>query len=118
MKKRCIPLIMLLIFLLVAPANAQAERAASKYAKLTFNGTIARCDVEIATTNLKGNISAVIELWDGNTCINSWEVSGTGIIYFSDSTTTVVKGRRYELTVEYTIDGEIQSPLSTSGICS
>lgn len=117
MKKRYIPLLMVLIFLLSIPANAQTERTATRYAQLTFNGTVARCDVDISTSNLKGNISAIIELRDGNSCINSWAVSGTGIIHFSDSTTTVVKGRSYELTVEYTIDGKPQTSLTSSGIC-
>lgn len=117
MKKRYVPLLMMLIVLLLTPANAQTERIATQYAQLTFNGTVARCDVDITTSNLKGNISAVIELRDGNSCINSWEVSGTGILHFSDSTTTVVRGRSYKLTVEYTIDGIPQTSLTSSGIC-
>jgi len=116
-KKRYIPLFVMLIFLFSTSANAQSERAASGYSKLTFSGTTARCDVEIATTNLKGNIVAVIELCEGDSCINSWEVSGTGFLYFSDSTTTVQKGHSYVLTVNYTIDGATQSPLTSSGTC-
>jgi len=117
MKKRYILLFVMFIFLFLTSANAQSERAASRYAKLTFDGTVARCDVEIATTNLRGNIVAVIELCEGNSCINSWETSGTGFIYFSDSTTTVQKGHSYVLSVKYTIDGKPQSPLTSSGVC-
>lgn len=117
MKKRSLPLLIVLIFSLMTPANAQSVRTLGNGILLYFNGTKACCDVTITADDFKGDISAVIELSDGNSCINSWKETGKGYLYFFDDTTTVVKGRSYVLTVNYTINGKPQSPLTTSGVC-
>lgn len=118
MKKRSLPFLIALIFLLfVTSANAQSARLPGNSVLLTFNGTKACCDVTIIADDLKSDINAVIKLLDGNTEINSWKVSECGYLYFSDSTTSVIRGRSYVLTVEYTISGTPQSTLKTSGVC-
>lgn len=117
MKKRVLPLFLLIIFLLTSTVNAQRERVGARSIQLTFDGTTACCDVTIATTDLKGDISAVIKLMDGSTCINSWRKAASGYLFFADSTTSVKKGKSYTLTVTYSIDGVTQPSLSTSATC-
>lgn len=117
MKKRFFPLFLLIIFLLTSTVNAQRERLGSRSVQLSFDGTTACCDVTISTTDLKGDISAVIKLMDGSTCINSWRKVAYGYLSFTDSTTSVKKGKSYTLTVTYSIDGVTQPSLSTSATC-
>ena len=117
MKKYSFPLLIVLIFALMTSANAQSVKVPGNGILLSFNGTKACCDITITADDYNGDISAVIELSDGNSCINSWEATGKGYLYFFDDTTTVVKGRSYVLTVNYTINGESKLPLTTSGVC-
>lgn len=118
MKKRILPLILLIVLILTTSANAYTERTAGNSAKLTFDGTKAHCKVVLSTTNLKGDISAVIELWSGTTRINFWEESAdSGYLVFDDDTTVVEKGKSYTLTVTYSVDGKEQPLLSASAIC-
>lgn len=117
MKKRIFPLFLLLIFLLASTVNAQKERLGSSSVQLSFDGTTACCDVTISATDLKGDISAVIKLMDGSTCINSWRKAASGFLFFTDSSTAVKKGKTYTLTVTYSVDGVTQPSLSTSATC-
>nr|WP_325179559.1 hypothetical protein [uncultured Oscillibacter sp.] len=115
--KKVFPLFLLFIFLLTSTVNAQTERLSGDSIKLTFEGTTACCNVTIASTDLKGDISATIKLMDGSTCINSWRKVASGYLFFADSTTSVKKGKSYTLTVTYSIDGVTQPSLSTSATC-
>lgn len=115
--KKVFPLFLLFIFLLTSTANAQTERLGGDSIKLTFDGTTACCDVMIASTDLKGDISAVIKLMDGSTCINSWRKVAYGYLSFTDSTTSVEKGKSYTLTVTYSVNGITKPTLSTSATC-
>jgi len=104
------------VLLLSTSAYAQELRSKDNEADLHFSGTTASCYVFIQADNSKNKISATIELWNGEQSIGTWEKSATGVLIFSKDV-SVEKGQTYKLTVEYTIDGEPQTALSSSGTC-
>lgn len=116
MRKRHFIFTFLIVLLLSTSAYAQEQRANSNEADLHFSNTTAYCYVRIYANNSKSNISATIELWSGSQLIGTWEKSTTGSITFSQDV-SVEKGKNYKLTVNYTIDGEPQPVLSSSGTC-
>lgn len=90
------------------------ESAFSGYPHLEFNGTKANCSVTILGERTTDKISATMELWQGNTLIDDWSASGSGILKM-DKTTAVEKNKTYMLTVEYAINGVAQKTVSVSG---
>ncbi len=62
-------------------------------------------------------ISAVTKLWQGNSCIETWEDTAYGILNVTYST-DVKGGKSYTVTVDYTINGIVQKQLSDSGTCN
>lgn len=118
MKKRVFAflLVMVVAFALVIPAYGAQPRALQIYPSLSFSGKIATCGVRVIGDNSTDKISAVLELWNGNLKLESWNVSGTYYINFSD-TTSVTKGESYVLKVYVTINGVSKPMVSTSGTC-
>lgn len=99
LKKRIIPLVLLLAMLLSLPAYAASPRVMTILPAISFDGTTANCRVSVSADRLTDQISAVIQLWNGSTRIARWTDSGTGYLLFSNSA-TVSKGKTYELTVD------------------
>ena len=99
MKKRIIPLVLLLAMLLSLPAYAASPRVMTILPAISFDGTTANCRVSVSADRSTDQISAVIQLWNGSTRIARWTDSGTGYLLFSNSA-TVSKGKTYELTVD------------------
>jgi len=97
------------------PVSAQTPRTTSKLAQLSFRGTTAVCFVSISGAGSK-YVSADISLWQGNTCIETWEKNNTGGISLKEEV-PVSKGKDYTLIVEYTIGGDKQEPLTSTGTC-
>lgn len=82
---------------------------------ISFSGNTATCNVTIAV-GLKDNVSAEIELWQGNNFVTSWKDSSTGPLRFSE-TAQVTNGKSYTLTVNFEVNGVKQEPISSSGTC-
>lgn len=81
-----------------------------------FSGSTATCAVFITAGNSGDDIEAVIELWQGDNCIKTWEENADAVLDFSE-TVNVTRGKSYTLKVDYTING-IACPLaSASGTC-
>lgn len=59
-------------------------------------------------------IEVIVKLWQGSSCIATWNTSGTGYINFSRSK-TVIKGGEYTLKADVTINGIKQPTASISG---
>lgn len=114
--KKIALLMALLLFVLPVTANAATPRLVGIKPGIEFNGTTANCTVSITGDSMKDDIEAVIKLWQGDSCIATWNASGTGYVFFSKSK-TVTKGREYTLTVDATINGVTQATLSYTDKC-
>ena len=99
--------------ILAISAHAASARTIDVYPSLTFNGTSATCTVTILGERTTDRISAVMELWQGNILIDDWSASASGILKI-DETATVERNKTYKLTVNYTVNGVAQTPVSIS----
>ena len=102
--------------MLTLPAQA-AYRQIAALPSISFRGTTATCSVIIRADKADDDISADISLWQGNSCIESWEASDSGMLTFSE-TSTVSKGKSYTLKVDFSINGNVQQSASHSGTCN
>lgn len=116
MKGRTVVSMIILMLMLTLPAQA-TSRQIGVSPSLTFNNTTATCSVFIRANKANDKISADITLWQGNSCIESWEASDSGTLTFQ-STTTVEKGKSYTLKVDFSINDVVQPSVSYSKICS
>ena len=115
LKKQCLILSLLLVLVLVIPAQAQTPQINFDRAMLSFSGTTAYCYVQISANHNK-DISATIKLWDGSQYIETWQENATSSLSFSESV-PVQRGRSYTLTVDYSVAGKPMPSLSSYGSC-
>lgn len=113
MKKRVLATALLLTMMLCITAQAAQPRA-SIVPGLTFTGTTANCSVVVSSVS--DQIEVVLELWQGNTRIASWNGSGTTYVSISE-TCTVTKGKTYTLKVTGTINGTAFDEQSVTRTC-
>ena len=116
LKKRILPFVLLFAMLLSTQAFAASPRIITIRPAISFNGTTANCRVTVSGNHGTDRIEAVVILWDGNEIVEDWYPTGKGSLLFSD-TTTVTKGKTYELTVDVTINGLEYDTVSISGTC-
>lgn len=90
------------LFACIIPAQAAARDIAPS-AQLTIDGDTATCKVTIVKAGK--SIQATMELWQGNTRIDSWSGNKTSYLLLS-GTHRVTAGKTYTLKVICTIDGE------------
>ena len=100
MKKRLVPLLLVLALMMSLTANA-AIQATRVNPTLTFSGTTAICEATILGS---GTINATMELWYGSTLVDSWSDSDSTCLTLA-GTHSVVSGRTYTLTVSGTAGG-------------
>lgn len=112
---RKIALLTALVILLVIPTSVQAAepRLITPSLNLSYNQSIATCTVNIIGESTSDYLRATIKLWRGNSCIETWEETGYGYIFFSE-TATVIRGYVYTLTVDLTVNGVAQDTVSFS----
>lgn len=115
-KKQFFILALVLAALLALPAFALSPRVVQTSPRISFNGTMASCSVVVTGNQSKDNISIVMKLWNGGTCVKTWEAKATGYLYAKESA-AVVSGKTYSLTVDVTIDGKALPTVTTSGTC-
>lgn len=115
MKKHFFSIMCAFLVLLSSTAHA-ATRAAAVVPRISFNGTTASCTVFVAADRPTDDIEAVIKLWQGSKCIETWEASSVGDLAFS-GTATVSRGKTYQLTVDVTLEGKAQPRFSVEGTC-
>lgn len=113
MKKRFLALLLVMSVLFTVPVYAASARTVMVAPSIKFDGTQATCAMQITADKTTDQISATMELWQGNTLINSWSGSGTWILSLS-RTTTVSKNKTYTLTVNYSVNGVAKNPVSIS----
>ena len=112
MKKRLACFMLVITMLLVIPVCAISDKLITVYPELKFNGTEATCTVRMLYQN-SDKITPTMSLWSGKTLIDEWSASGSGFLAIT-GTATVAKNKTYTLTVEYTVNGESQTPVSTT----
>lgn len=113
MKKGFLCLLLLMSMILAVPAYAASARTIDVVPDIEFNGTTATCTVRIMGDRTTDKISATMSLWQGSTLIDSWSANGAGILKI-DETAQVVRNLTYNLTVNYSINGIAQVPVSIS----
>lgn len=101
MKKLVALLAVLTMMSLCAVPVAAATRAADASMTLTFDGTTANCSFSI--TKLGKQIDATLQLWQGNTLLDSWSGSNMSKLTLN-GTHSVVYGQTYTLKVYCTVD--------------
>ena len=116
MKKRMIPLAVLVALLLSISAQAVELRAIRNIPSLTFSGNTAICSVDCKSTNSTDRLSVTLTLWQGNIQVDSWSSSGTGRVMISEEY-TARRGRDYKLVLSYTVNGQAQASVSVTGRC-
>lgn len=116
LKKRIFPILLILIMVFTSPAYAASTRAAAATPHISFDGTTASCSVFIAADRPTDKIDAVIKLWHGSECIETWEKSSVGELDFKGKV-KVTKGQTYQLTVDITLAGKAQPRLSVEKTC-
>lgn len=104
MSKKIMSLVTALILMsaMCASAFAVEPRANRISPSLEFDGTTANCKVVIISSG--DDIDATLELWNGNTLVDSWLGEGTSYVSISGKC-SVTKGVTYTLKVSGTIDG-------------
>ena len=115
MKKMAL-LLALLLCVLPITANAATPRIVGIVPSIDFDGNIANCSVSITSHSFNDDIEAVVKLWNGDSCIATWNATGTGFLNVNKSK-VVSKGIEYTLTVDVTINGVKRSTVSTSATC-
>ena len=102
-----------LFFLFSIPANAEQTRSYNVYRKLSFSNYAAICKCEVASDSPSDWISVTMELWRGNTMLNSW--SSAGLEYVSlDETESVTRYHSYRLEIHYSVNGVPQPSIETN----
>lgn len=117
---RKVALILAFVMLLSIPVSAQAAVTPRIYTAvpgLWFEGTTANCSLTVSGNNTSDSITAIVKLWQGDTCLALWVPRAEGYMFFSD-TWSVTAGEEYVLTADITINGVKQPSLSVSGTCN
>ena len=111
MKKRIMPFVVIIALLLAAPAYAVSTRLISVVPDIQFSGTNATCMVQIVGDRTTDKISATMELRQGNEKLNSWSGVGYGFLKL-EGDATVRKYETYQLTVSYSVNGKVKTPVT------
>lgn len=117
MKKTALLAALLIVLAIPMQAQAATMRASKVFPSLTFDGTTAVCAVTIIADNAGDDISVTVKLWQGSTCLKTWNDSGTGHMDFS-ATKTVSSSGQYKLTVDATINGTTLPTASSTAYCT
>ena len=111
--KKILCLTLAAILLLSVTAFATTPRAITVVPDIEFDGTEAICVVRITADNLTDTIYATMTLKQGNTVIDSWSGIGEWSLKLKD-TVTVELNKTYTLTVVYSVNGVVHTPITIS----
>ena len=116
MRKRVLALTLVLALVLGISAQAAQTRSYQISPSLSFTGTTANCAVVVYGEDNNDAISITAKLYQGSTCVKTWNTSGTGVVQLSKPV-AVEKGKTYKLTADVTINGVKQATKSTTATC-
>lgn len=111
MKKRIMPFIIAIALLLATPAYAVSTRLISVVPDIQFSGTNATCMARIVGDRTTDRISATMELWQDDEMIDSWSGVGYGYLKLEEDA-TVRRYETYQLTVSYSVNGTVKTPVT------
>lgn len=103
----------IVVSLLTIPASAGMTRNNDVDLSLSFSNGVATCIVDICTDSTSNTVSATMELWRGNTRLNSWSESGGDSISLEE-TENVTRYHTYRLVVYYKVNGITQPSVEIS----
>ncbi len=92
------------------PHQGDSVNAVNK-PSITVDNNTANCTASVVMFG--STISATLELYQGDTLVDSWQKTGTGMVVFSENA-TIVRGLTYTLTISGTINGIDFTPQSTT----
>lgn len=116
MKKRALALAIPFLFILTLTAHAIDARMERVNLELYFDGTTAICSVSCKADGAKDKIEATITLYQGNSYVDSWSNTGTGLVFVSGDC-DAESGKSYKLVVDYSINGTAKEQKSTTRTC-
>lgn len=114
MRKKTVGIIAALFFVLAITASAVQMRMVRPTVYLTFNRTTANCSAMV--TSAGDELDVTLELWHGDTLVDSWSASGSGSVAVEGSC-RVIKGETYTLIVTGTASGRSFSSPPLSRTC-
>lgn len=82
MRKRVLALCLILVSALGITAQAADVLFVRTVPKITFDGTTATCTVNVRGDKTTDTISLTAKLYQGSTCVKTWNTSGTGAVHF------------------------------------
>ena len=99
-------LLMALILLIATPltVNGATPKMQTITPNLSPSGSSVICSVRVLADNMSQEIDMTVKLWDGDNCIRTWHVSGSGYLNWED-TARITPGYTYAMTVDVTTDG-------------
>lgn len=104
MRKRLLVFFLVVGMLYVCFVSTQAAvMDITPSAQLTIDGNTAICQVTIAKSGK--SIQATMELWQGNTLVDSWSGNETSYLHLV-GTHRITTGKTYTVTVLCTVDGK------------
>lgn len=116
MKKRILPLALLLVFLFSISAQAVEPYALAAKPSMSFSGTTVSCSASCKGDFASDSVSATLTLYQGSTKIDSWSGSGKYRVFLSGDS-AVKKGKEYKLVLTWSVNGKAQPSTSTTQTC-
>lgn len=114
MRTRVLNSLVSLAMVLCMGINVAEARAAMIRPQLLFDGATAECYVYVRSPG--DRIDATMELWEGNTLLDSWYGSGSSILTIKGSH-RVTSGRTYTVEVHGTVGGEFFEGVPVMATC-
>ncbi len=114
MLKRLISVFLCIALLCPLSVYAAEPRYSVSQPTLTFSGTTASCI--FSYVKYGKYIEVTMELWYGNTLMDSWTAEGNHTVSLSE-TCSVVRGRTYTLKITGTVGGEAISCTPVTKTC-
>lgn len=103
------------LILVCTPLSVQAasQRSLSIQPSISYSGNTATCTVRIIGNSTAEHLEATIKLWRGELCIATWNETGNGYIFFSE-TAAATQGNIYTMTIDLSINNIAQDTVSIS----
>lgn len=116
MKKRIFSALLAVMLLLAMSANANAAaKSVRSSLSLSFSGSTANCSAVVRESGKQINVT--MELWHGNTLLESWSGSGTNYAIVRGNYYGVQSGETYTLKAYGTAGGVSFTAVPISKTC-
>lgn len=110
MRKVAALLVIAIIISVSFSVQAATSRTQPAWPEISFSGNTATCAVDIYGNAASDSLRATIKLTHDKTVVATWQATGTGYIYFSE-TAPATPGETYNLIVYLTINNTAYQPI-------